>query len=477
MLFKEILSKKVIQGGMAVNISDWVLAALVSKNGGLGTVSGVANAIILANTLQKGDPGGHFRRALESFPYQKIAKMILDEYFVEGGIQKGASYKKVEMITMNPSKLLIALDVCGTYSIVWLAKDEHTNPISINFMEKIQMCHVYSIVGAMLANVDCITVGAGLGFQFPEMMAKIARGENPSYKLELKGETSLVNKILEFDLIKFDLIEFFGEKLPELKKPFFLPIVSSDLGVNAIIRGCPKGSIDGIVVEGYRAAGHNAPPRLKTVNENKEPIYGPKDECDFEKLKELGIPFWIGGAMSSPEFLAHAISLGAQGIQVGSIFELANGSGLRSDLKNQIRKLGYTGKLIVNNYVHISPTFYPFHEVFLEGTLSVKVIYEKRKRVCNIGLLRTLYVMPDGVIVYRCPAENIEAWMKKGGNKDDALGKVCLCNCLLNNADLNLSEGEYPDITLSKYFDFLKHLMKHEDDSYGVEDVMRYLCY
>jgi len=469
----KILLRKIIQGGMGVSISAWLLARLVSLSGGLGTVSGVGAERILAYTLQKGDPGGHFRRALNALcsNYPKltpIVKEILGKYFVEGGIKKGVPYKKVEMFSMNPSSFLIALTVCGNYSLVWLAKEGHDNPISINWLEKVQLPHIYSLVGAMLAGVDCVTVGAGFPYQFPEVMEQIIQGKNPSYKIDVKGNQS-ARKTLEFDLV-----EFFGEQLPKFERPFFLPIISTNMGAEALVRGCPEGSIDGFLVENYKAAGHNARPRVKLATENNEPIYGPKDECDFKKLKTLGIPFWIGGAMAYKGGVQDALALGAQGIQVGSISELAEESGLRPDLKNQIRKEGYNGTLVVKNYNHISPTGFPFHEVSLKNTLSEKEVYERRKRICNIGLLRTVFAGDDGTFIYLCPAENEKIYQKKGGKTEDTIGKVCLCNALFANADLNNAE-EPCDVTLSKYYGFLKDLMSHEKDYYTVKDVMDYL--
>ena len=54
----------VVQGGMGVAVSGWRLARAVSSAGQLGVVSGTAMDTVLARTLQDGDPGGHYRRAL-----------------------------------------------------------------------------------------------------------------------------------------------------------------------------------------------------------------------------------------------------------------------------------------------------------------------------------------------------------------------------------------------------------------------------
>ena len=71
-------SFKIIQGGMGVYISTPFLANPVSQNDALGTVSGVAPERVMARILQRGDPGGHYRRALAHFPFPEVSKQVLD---------------------------------------------------------------------------------------------------------------------------------------------------------------------------------------------------------------------------------------------------------------------------------------------------------------------------------------------------------------------------------------------------------------
>ena len=182
----------VIQGGMGVWISDWFLARVVSVLGGLGTISGVMLEKVMVNILQDGDPGGHIRRALATFPFQKYVKEILEKYFIEEGKKKGEKYKNVPSYTVNPPELLITLTICAVYSFVWLAKEGHKNPISINFLEKVAMPHLYAITGAMLAGVDFVTVGAGLPSQFPKVMDDILKGETAEYTIPVKGDNCLL---------------------------------------------------------------------------------------------------------------------------------------------------------------------------------------------------------------------------------------------------------------------------------------------
>ncbi len=169
---------------MGVGISTPFLANVISRNGGLGTVSGVASEIIMARILQNGDPGGHFRRALGHFPFQEIAQQVIEMYFVKDGIPKQDCYRSVPMFTVCPGRALIALTVCASFAFVYLAKEGHSEPVSINYLEKVQMSLIFHFVGAMLAGVDFITMGAGIPIQVPGVLDTIASGGSPSYRVQ-----------------------------------------------------------------------------------------------------------------------------------------------------------------------------------------------------------------------------------------------------------------------------------------------------
>lgn len=461
---------KIRQGGMGVRISGPPLARAVSMLGHHGTVSGVFLGTILARLLQQGDPGGNFRRALEHFPFPQVAKKILDFYYVENGIPKGKPYKGVPVFTIKPSWLLIALTVCANFAFVWLAKEGHEQAITINYLEKISMPHIYSITGAMLAGVDTITMGAGVALQIPKVIDDIASGKTASYRIPVIGKGITSHEM------SFDPTSFFGEELPPLKRPGFLPIIASNLLADIFIKKLPSGSIYGWVIEEWKAGGHNAPPRKIIQNEQGEPlpIYGEKDEVDYGRIAEIGLPFWIGGAKASPETLKQALDLGAAGIQVGSIFALCEESDMDSEIKKQIRQLGFEGKLIVKTDMRISPTGFPFKVAVLGGTISDPEIYQERKRVCNQGALVSLYEKPDSSIGYRCASEPEKNYVAKGGNIADTVDRGCLCNALSTTAGVGNYE-EPPVVTLGDDVSFLRRLMKSAYDSYTAKDAINFL--
>ncbi|MFA6445687.1 MAG: nitronate monooxygenase [Candidatus Paceibacterota bacterium] len=458
---------EIIQGGMGLNISNWSLAKKVSMLGQLGTVSGVALERVMARILQMGDPGGHFRRALATFPFPKYAEKVLSEYFVENGILKGTSPKNVPVFTIKPPDLLISLTICANYAFVWLAKEGHNNPVSINYLEKIQMPHIYAILGAMLAGVDYITAGAGLPFQIPEVINAIMDGRALSYHLHVVG-----GKTPHY--MSLDPKKFFDGSLPLMKRPGFIPIISSNLLASLCIKKIQRKNIYGFVVEEPPAGGHNAPPR-------RGGVYGDEDVVDYHKLSEqlgkLELPFWIGGAYSSPEKLSLALSMGAVGIQVGTIFALCDDSGMDPRIRREVLRLGFEGKLKVVRDMLASPSGFPFMVVQLAGTVSERCVFENRRRLCDQGALVTLFERPDGSIGYRCPAERIEVYVSKGGSLVDTANRKCICNGLITTAGLrNGGDDDEPAIVTSgEDVSFLKKIMKKADDSHTAEEAINFL--
>jgi len=458
----------IIQGGMGVYISTPSLARSVSRLGGLGTVSGVAAGLIMPRVLQAGDPGGHCRRALAHFPFPNVAREVLSEYYVPGGISPGTPYKPVPSVTLTPERLTIAIVICSNFSFVWLAKEGHQYPVSINWLEKVQLPHLFSVYGAMLAGVDYVTMGAGIPLQIPGVLDAYASGQAAEYRVTVTG---CANGTM---LMRFDPREYFGQSGPSLKRPSFLPIVSAD-GLASLMMKKVPGGLQGFVVEGPTAGGHNAPPRGQyDLNDLGEPIYGPRDTPDFSKLLALGVPFWIGGSYASPAGLAAALSLGAQGIQVGSIFALSQGSGLDPRHRREIIRHWWHEQLVVRTDAQASPTGYPFKVVQLPGTVAKKTVYQARPRRCDLHCLATPHQLAAGEIVYRCPAEPVQIYQRKEGRVEDTIDARCLCNGLLATAMLG-TPHEPPIVTLGDDVSFLRHLTTGENDAYSVAQAMEYL--
>jgi nitronate monooxygenase len=126
-----------------------------------------------------------------------------------------------------------------------------------------------------------------------------------------------------------------------------------------------------------------------------------------------------------------------------------------------------------------SPTGFPFKVVQMEGTLSTAEQYAARTRICDLGYLRHLYRKADGTPGYRCPAEPVDDYLKKGGTLVDAQGRKCLCNSLVANIGLAQVRSEQEvELALVTAGDDVAHVarfLKPGCDSYTAADVVRCL--
>ena len=413
---------------MGAGVSDWRLARAVSRAGQIGVVSGTGLDAIYLRRLQDGDPGGHMRRALEAFPIAGVADRIVDTYFIEGGKGPEDRFKAKPMPRINPSKKLDEMMVVGNFVEVFLAKEGHDGVVGINYLEKIQTPHLASIYGAMLAGVDYVLMGAGIPMAIPGILDRLSEGLPVEYRLDVKGAERG-----EVFAMAFDPANIGDGSLPPAPRPEFLAIVSSHVLATALVRKA-SGRVDGFVIEGPTAGGHNAPPRGKmALNAAGEPIYGDRDVPDLAVFRELGLPFWLAGGYAEPEQISAALELGAAGVQVGTAFAYCEESGFTAATKREVLDLSRAGRARIFTDPVASPTGFPFKVVELEDSLSNPVVYEKRSRICDLGYLRTAYRREDGTVGWRCPSEPVEDYIRKGGSEEDTIGRKCLCNALIAN--------------------------------------------
>jgi NAD(P)H-dependent flavin oxidoreductase YrpB (nitropropane dioxygenase family) len=264
-----------------------------------------------------------------------------------------------------------------------------------------------------------------------------------------------------------------------LKRPQFLGIVASATLAIALAKKA-SGKVNGFVVEGPTAGGHNAPPRgVIQLSGSGEPIYTSRDVPDLEKIRALGLPFWLAGSYAEPEKLAEAIRVGASGIQVGTAFAFCDESGICPELKQQAIGLSRQGKAHVFTDPSASPTGFPFKVLELEGTLSDPPRYEERNRICDLGYLRQVYREANGNLGYRCPAEPVENFIRKGGTREESRGRKCVCNGLLATIGLGQARaGNYQELALVTAGDDVEQIvrfLKPGCDSYSAADVIEYL--
>ena len=416
----------IIQGGMGAGVSNWRLARAVSRYGQLGVVSGTALDQILARRLQDGDPGGHMRRGLDHFPFPQMAERIWQTYYIPGGKRERESYKAVPGHAQVSPRELQELCIVANFVEVNLAREGHNNPVGINYLEKIQLPHLPSLYGAMLAGVGYVLVGAGIPLKIPGVLDCFAEHQPAAYPLHVTGAQDD-----EDATMSFAPAEFMECELPKLARPKFLAIIASNVLAATIVKRA-SGRVDGFVIEGPTAGGHNAPPRGKLqLDESGDAVYGERDRVDLEKIRELGLPFWLAGGYGTPEKLREALAAGATGVQVGTAFAYCEESGLRSDYKQAILQKVVSGNAKVATNPSASPTNFPFKVVQLEDTLSEEEVYLARHRICDLGFLRETYRTDEGTIGYRCSAEPVTVYLSKGGKEENTPGKRCLCNALM----------------------------------------------
>ncbi len=418
----------IIQGGMGVGVSNWVLAKAVSRKGQLGVVSGTCVDAILVRRLQDGDIGGHVRRAMAQFPMPGVVESVLKKYFLPQGRPPRTPYKELPMYKQTVSLARQQITVLAAFVEVWLAREGHDRPVGINLLTKVQMPNLPTLYGAMLAGVNVVLMGAGIPREIPGVLDAFAQHQAASIKFDVEGVPPG-----EHEYLRFDPAEHWETPDTPLLRPQFYAIISANSLATTLARKA-TGRVDGFVVEGPTAGGHNAPPRgeLK-LNELGEPIYGERDEVDLVKLAELGLPFWLAGGAGSPERLRQARDAGAAGIQVGTLFAYCQESGLTPEIKEQVKTGVMKGDVRVLTDPRASPTGYPFKVVEVQGMAWRQ---EDRTRCCDLGYLRTAYREPSGRLGYRCAAEPVDTYVKRGGTVEDTEGRKCLCNGLFANIGL-----------------------------------------
>lgn len=411
---------------MGVGISHWRLARAVSSQGQLGVVSGTALDQVCARRLQDGDPGGYLAAAFAAFPFSAMARRVWDRYYRPGGKRANESYLRLPMQAWDNPRELQELCILANFAEVWLARQGHSHPVGVNYLEKIQIPHLPSLYGSMLAGVAYVLMGAGVPLKIPGILDRFVNHQAATYPLHVKGAEPDDDFTLRFDPGDFGE----GDPAP-LVRPRFLAIVSSSV-LAATLLAKANGSVDGFVVEGPTAGGHNAPPRGRLqLSPSGEPIYGERDRVELDRMKALGRPFWLAGGCGSRAQVLRALAEGAAGVQVGTAFAFCRESGLRPDYREAVLDDVLAGRACVFTDPNASPTGFPFKVLQLSGTLSQPEIYQARPRICDLGYLREAYRTPQGTVGFRCPAEPVALYLAKGGRIEDTRGKRCLCNGLI----------------------------------------------
>ncbi|MFH0869458.1 MAG: nitronate monooxygenase [archaeon] len=340
-----------------------------------------------------------------------------------------------------------------------MAKKGHTNPVGANFLNKIGLAQLPTLYGAMLAGIDVVLIGAGFPTDIPEIITAFVSGS--------VGKMSIPIGDKKYD-ITFDSKRFLKTGL---SRPVFLGIVGNHLGA----RGLPR--TDGYIFEGPLAGGHNTPQRSKALNDIGEPLYGLKDDMNFEllatqlRLNGGNQPYWLAGNYATR--LAEALSCGASGVQVGTPFAFCKESMITPELKRQALIHILDGAKVYTS-ARASPTGFPFKELPVPRTVALRDVYEERIRVCDLGYLVEIYEDLAAKLMTRCPAGPVNTYVQKGGDLEDAEGRKCLCNCLTSTIGLGMP-GEKPLITSGANLTAVKDLVAKHGMDYSAKNVIDYI--
>lgn len=455
---------------MGVGVSNWALAKAVASAGGLGVVSGTAIGTLLIRRLQSGDPGGDVRRALQAFPCKELAEKAVENYFVEGGLDKTKPYALAPMPTLTPNAKRETLEMLGAFVEVWLAKEGHGGKVGLNLLEKIQLSTLAALYGAMLAGVDAVLMGAGIPRHIPGVLDALAAGKPAELRVDITGGPA--------QTITFDPSELWDARSHIPARPYFIGIVSA-VAVAMTLARKANGRVDGFIIEGPAAGGHNAPPRGYKAGLGNDPVYSERDNVDLNAIKALGIPFWLAGSSATPEALQAAQQAGAAGVQIGTAFAFCNESGLTDEWKQKVLQACRGGTISVRTDGQASPTGMPFKVVDVDGSLSDPAIRDARTRRCDLGYLREPYYDENGKVGYRCPAAPVDGFIAKGGSKEETEGKLCLCNSLLGSIGLGqkLSDGSSEPvlITAGESLSSVLKFIPPGKNTYSAADVLTHM--
>jgi nitronate monooxygenase len=317
-------------------------------------------------------------------------------------------------------------------------------------------------------------MGAGIPHSIPGALDRFARGDPAELRVDVAGAAAGDEFVTAFDPRSLGT----GSGAA-LKRPYFLAIVSSATLASMLVRKS-NGQVDGFVIEGDIAGGHNAPPRgALQLSPAGEPIYGPRDIPDLAKFRELGLPFWLAGGFARPEKLAEATRAGAAGIQVGTPFAFCEESGIESLWKRRACAMARVGEARVFTDPKASPTGFPFKVLEMDQSLSGGAEYAARERLCDLGYLRQAYRKADGTVGYRCPAEPEDDYVRKGGEAAETAGRKCLCNGLMTNVGLGQlrrdGANEMALLTAGNDVADLARFLRPGSDSYTAAEVVAYL--
>ncbi|MGZ6670441.1 MAG: nitronate monooxygenase, partial [Solirubrobacteraceae bacterium] len=291
---------------------------------------------MMARELQLGDPGGAWKRQFGVLaPLLRPALRpalwgLYGHYHIPGGKKPGKTFAKVPAPQIDSPLERSLLTLAANFAEARRAKEGHDRPVGINYLRKIELQMLPGLLGAILAGVDYVAVGAGDPAEIPGLIRRLCALE--PVKLPVKVAHAETGRKF---FVELDPRDYLAREEAFLGPPKFLAIIGSHLPAEGLA-GNEDTRPDGFIVENDSAGGHNAPPigglKLGPV------VWGPQDIANNAVIAGLGLPFWLAGGFGSAEGLRAAIRLGAAGVQIGTPFALATESGMDGRLRLAVLK-------------------------------------------------------------------------------------------------------------------------------------------
>lgn len=392
-------------------MATWPLARAVARAGQLGVVSGTLLPVITARRLQRGDPGGHLRRAFEHFPYPGVARRVWDDFYVPGGKPPQVPFDPIRQPVRGAGPALTELLVVAGFAELFLAREGHAGRVAMHHHGQAQTALLPSLYGALLAAPSHLILSGANTAAVLDSIVRLCRGEDGALELAVSSGTPG-----EPVPCCFDPRLLVGGTPPALPLPRILVTVNSAAEAAALLARA------GDRVTGFLLV--NASPG------------GFSETSEVGSMRALGRPFWLAGLPARAENLAAALRCGATGVVVSTPFYYCAESELDTDVKERVvRGIGEAPARLDVTFLS-SPTGFSVPVVPLEGTAAHPAGFAARTRFCDVGFLRQLYLKPDGGMGYRCPGEPLPGYVEKGGDARQAVQQHCLCNAVLASLGL-----------------------------------------
>ena len=321
----------------------------------------------------------------------------------------GDPYRPHPTLTIDISRDGVELGVLGNFVEVWLAKEGHDGVVGVNFLEKIQMATPSAVLGAVLADVDYVLMGAGIPREIPRLLTEFAAGRTGSPH-DRRRRTPPPHRSAR------------PPRLPR-RRPARAAAsrTSSPSSRSTVLAGYlyrdPEIRPDGLRRRGSRCRRpQRAAARQDECSTSRaSPVYGAQDMADLAKIAALGLPFWLAGGYGTPDEVVEALAPAPRACSAArcSRWRTTRGSG---DLRGTLARPARRGTLSVRNDPLASPTGLP-----VQGRPARRAPRRPRRatrrgeRLCDLGYLRAPYERADGSVGYRCASEPVHVYVRKGG--------------------------------------------------------------